>query len=86
MPVEISAGAGMEAIIFGTFGISINKDVLIIKPNTHEDMGVTTLRDFKFKGKSFTIQINNRNFLIYQDGKLIADKPIGESVTISVMK
>ncbi len=84
MPVEISAGAGMEAIIFGTFGISIDKDVLIIKPNTHEDLGVNTLRDFKFKGQSFTIQINKRNFLVYKNNKLIADKPIGESVSIRI--
>ena len=39
MPVEISAGAGMEAIIFGTFGINIDKDVLTIKPNTNDDLG-----------------------------------------------
>ena len=82
MPVEISAGAGMEAIIFGTFGISIDHDVLIIKPNTHENLGITTLRDFKFRGQSLTIQINKRNFLVYQNGKPVADKPIGESIAI----
>ncbi|MCX6227480.1 MAG: hypothetical protein NTV01_22550 [Bacteroidia bacterium] len=83
MPVEISAGAGMEAIIFGTFGISINKNVLTIKPNTHEELGITTLRDFKFRGKLYTILINERNFMVFQDGKLIADKPFGESVVIT---
>ena len=80
MPVEISAGAGMEAIIFGTFGISIDKDVLTIKPNTHEEMGETTLSDFKFRGKSYNIHIGMRNFSVYRDEKLVATKPIGESI------
>ncbi len=80
MPYEISAGAGMEAIIFGVFGINIAKNQLTITPNTHEDLGVTTLRDFKFKGKSYTIQINKRDFSIFQDSKHIATKPYGESV------
>ncbi len=80
MPVEISAGAGMEAIIFGTFGITIEKNVLTIQPNMHEELGVTTLRDFKFMGKSYNIQINKRNFSVFQDGKLVATKCFGESV------
>jgi hypothetical protein len=83
MPVEISAGAGMEAIIFGTFGINIDKNTLTIRPNTHEDLGVSILRNFKFRGKLYTIQINERNFMVFQDGKLIADKPFGESIVIT---
>jgi hypothetical protein len=79
-PVEISAGAGMEAIVFGTFGINIEKDILTIAPNTHEDLGVTTLRDFKFRGKSYNIQINKRNFSVFMDGIHIVTKPYGESV------
>jgi len=83
MPLEISAGAGMEAIIFGTFGISIDKNLLTIKPNMHEEMGVSTLRDFKFKGKSYTIVIGKRNFSVYQDGIYLVTKPFGESVEIT---
>jgi hypothetical protein len=80
MPVEIAAGAGMEAIIFGTFGINIDKDILTISPNYSEEMGVTTLSDFKFKGKSYNIQINCKSFSIYQDGRYVTAKPYGESV------
>jgi hypothetical protein len=86
MPLEISAGAGMEAIIFGTFGINIEKEVLIIKPNTHEGLGETTLRDFKFRGKSYNIQTSRRNFSVFQDGKHLATKPYGESVVITSIK
>ncbi|MDR3625433.1 MAG: hypothetical protein P4L45_01285 [Ignavibacteriaceae bacterium] len=80
MPLEISAGAGMEAIIFGTFGISINGEVLSISPNTHEGLGETRLSNFNFRGKSYDIQLNKRNFSIYQDGKIYITKPYGESV------
>jgi hypothetical protein len=80
MPLEISAGAGMEAIIFGTFGISINGEVLSISPNTHEGLGETRLSNFNFRGKSYDIQLNNRNYSIYQDGKIYITKPYGESV------
>jgi hypothetical protein len=83
MPVEISAGAGMEAIIFGTFGINIEKEVLTIQPNTHEELGMTTLRDFRFRGKSYTIQINKRNFSVFQDGLHLSTKPFGESVVVN---
>ncbi|MBK7709786.1 MAG: hypothetical protein IPJ37_01580 [Bacteroidales bacterium] len=80
MPVEISAGAGMEAIIFGTFGISIEKDILTIKPNYHDGLGVTTLRDFKFRGKSYDIQITKKDFTVFRDGLTICTKPFGEQV------
>ena len=80
MPVEISAGAGMEAIIFGTFGITIDKDVLTVKPNMHEELGESILRDFKFRGKSYNIQIGKRSFSVFKEGRLIATKPFGESV------
>ena len=83
MPVEIAAGAGMEAIIFGTFGINIDKDILIIRPNYSEEMGVTTLRDFKFKGKTYDIQIGKRNFSVFQDGRNIGIKKYGEAVVVN---
>jgi hypothetical protein len=82
MPVAISAGAGMEAIIFGLFGIQIEQDHLIISPNTNEDIGHTILRDFRFKGKSYNIEINKLNFSVYENGKIIATKPFGETVKI----
>jgi hypothetical protein len=80
MPVEIASGAGMEAIIFGTFGINIEKNKLTITPNTHEDLAITTLRDFKFRGRSYNIRLDKRYFSVYCDGKKIAEKPYGESV------
>jgi hypothetical protein len=82
MPVEIAAGAGMEAIIFGIFGIRIDREEISIKPNYHEGMGVTTLRDFKFRGSMYDIQITERSFSVWRDGHLAATRPLGETVEI----
>lgn len=83
MPLEISAGANIEAIIFGAFGISIDGDQLTIKPNTCEDLGETSLSNFKFRGKLYKIQMHKRTFDVYQDGNFYASKPYGETVIIS---
>ena len=82
MPVEIAAGAGMEAIIFGTFGIEIEKGILTITPNYSEEMGISTLRDFKFKGKTYDIHIGRKNFSVFRDGMNIGTKHYGESVLV----
>ena len=79
-PVEIASGAGMEAVIFGTFGIKIDNDKLTIAPNTHEELGLTTLRDFKFRGISYTILLERRLFSVYRNGNKVTEKPYGESV------
>jgi hypothetical protein len=83
MPLEISSGAGIEAIIFGVFGISIDGNQLIIKPNTCEDLGETSLNNFNFRGKLYKIQMHKRSFDVYQDGNLFASEPYGESVVVA---
>ena len=83
MPVEISAGAGMEAIIFGIFGIKIERNRLTIQPNTHEELGPTILRNFKCRGKSYNIRLSLNNFSVYQDGELVTTKMYGESIVFN---
>jgi hypothetical protein len=82
MPVQIAAGAGMEAIIFGTFGVKIEEDKLTIKPFNHEDIGEAILRNIKFEGRTFGIQLMRKTFSVYEDNKLIATKFYGESLVI----
>jgi hypothetical protein len=82
MPVEIAAGAGMEAIIFGTFGINIKNDTLKICPNYHHDMGKSTLRNFNFRGKVYNITVDEREFEVWSDDVLRFRKPLGENIEI----
>ena len=82
MSLEISAGAGMEAIIFGTFGVKMEADRLTIKPYNNEDIGEAMLKDIQYKGREFDIQLNRKTFSVYEGETLIATKFYGESVTI----
>ena len=82
MCLEISAGAGMEAIIFGTFGVKIEVNKLTIKPYNHEDIGEAALKDIPYKGRMFGIQLSKKTFSVYEGKTLIATKFYGESVVI----
>jgi hypothetical protein len=83
MPVEIASGAGMEAIIFGIFGINLSGEKLTIMPNTSEESGVTILKDLMFRGKRYNIVLDHRSFSVYCNEVLVSSKPYGESVTIN---
>ena len=82
MPLQISAGAGMEAIVFGTFGVNMGEKELTIKPFNHEDIGEATLTDIRWKGRKFGIQLTRKTFSVYEGGKLIATKFYGEEVVV----
>jgi hypothetical protein len=82
MPVEIAAGAGLEAIVFGTFGVKIGKDKLTIKPFNHEDIGEATLTNVIYKGRVFGIQLSSKYFSVFEGEKLIATRFYGEEVNI----
>jgi hypothetical protein len=86
MPLEISAGAGLEAIVFGTFGVDIKEDRLTIRPFNHEDIGEAILKDIRFHGRFFNVHMEKKYFSVYEDGKLISTKYYGESVTIESKK
>ncbi|TRX60684.1 hypothetical protein FNH22_06470 [Fulvivirga sp. M361] len=82
MPLEISAGAGWEAIVFGTFGVKMEKDTLTIKPFNHEDIGEATLKDIIWKGRNFGVKLTRKTFSVYEGDMHLATKFYGESVTI----
>jgi hypothetical protein len=82
MPVQIAAGAGLEAIVFGTFGVKMEEDRLTIKPFNHEDIGEATLKDIHYKGRVFGIQLSRKTFSVYEGDKLLATRFYGEEVVI----
>lgn len=83
MPLQISAGAGWEAIVFGTFGVKIEKDTLTIKPFNHEDIGEATLKDIRWKGRNYGVKLSRKTFSVYEDEKLIATRFYGEKVVVN---
>lgn len=82
MPLQISAGAGWEAIVFGTFGVKIEKAKLTIKPFNNEDIGEATLSDIVWNGRTFGVKLTRKTFSVYEGDKLIATKFYGEAVVL----
>ncbi|MDB4581611.1 hypothetical protein N9164_00525 [Draconibacterium sp.] len=82
MPVQIAAGAGLEAIVFGTFGVKMEEDKLTIRPYNHEDIGESTLKNIHNKGRVFGIQLTRKTFSVFEGDKLIATKFYGEEVIL----
>ena len=82
MPVQIAAGAGLEAIVFGTFGVKMEEDKLTIKPFNHEDIGEATLRNIKYKKRIFSVQMEKKYFSVYENDIKLISKFYGESVVI----
>jgi trehalose/maltose hydrolase-like predicted phosphorylase len=84
MPLEISAGAGMEAIIFGTFGVKMEGKTITFQPINNEDIGEAQLKNIKYRGKNYGVKLQKKTFSVYEDDTLIATKFYGESITINL--
>lgn len=82
MPVQIAAGAGIEAIIFGIFGIEMKERELSIKPFNHEDIGKAVLKNIVWNNRKFEIKLTKKTFSVYEDGRLISTEFYGEKVVV----
>jgi hypothetical protein len=82
MPLQIAAGAGLEAIVFGVFGISMKENELLIRPFNHEDIGRAVLRNIRFKGHLISIELESKSFTVYKDNIPLVTRFYGESVLI----
>lgn len=68
MPLEISAGAGIEAILFGVFGIRPqNSGELHISPCYNKILGTAKLTGFKFNNVNYDITLLPEGYLINRD-------------------
>lgn len=68
MPLEISAGSAAEALIFGTFGVNIDINSISINPCYHEDLGYSVLKDFRWRGSVYDVELHKRTFVVYKNG------------------
>ena len=82
-PMAICAGAGVEAIIFGLFGLSPQIDGrLDVHPTYAHELGDANLSNYRFRGHSFDIDMNRYGFTIKRDGKRLKSYRHGETVRI----
>lgn len=83
MPLEVSSGAGIETILFGIFGLSPQVDgTLEISPSYHHEYGNAIMRDYRFRGHSYDVEMQYSSFKVHRDGKLLGEYPYGRNMTI----
>jgi len=83
MALAISAGAGVEAIVFGLFGITPQiEGTLDIRPYFSYEIGKSSLKDYQFRGHSFDINMDKYGFTVKRDGNDLGFYRHGETVRI----
>jgi hypothetical protein len=82
--LEVCAGAGLEAIWFGIFGISLREDgSMTISPAPYNpEIGTAILADFRFRGRSFEIRLHLTEYEVLADGKPLANRAYGQMVVV----
>lgn len=87
MSLQISAGAGLEAIFSGLFGVRPQKDGSIcFIPYSHIDLGKSQLKDFRFRGNSYDVYLKKDTYEVWKNGKLFAVSKYGRKVVDQSMK
>ncbi len=82
MPLQISAGSGVEAVIYGTFGISPQIDgSLTITPVYHSELGHAKLTGFNYRGDSYDVEMDQTGFMVFKNGICVAELNHGETYT-----
>ena len=80
-PLQISGGGGVQAVVFGLFGIQPAEDGSItISPHYNKSLGESKLTGYRFRGHSYDIILKPTSFEVHRDGNLLATKPHGDKV------
>ncbi len=83
MPMAICAGAGVEAVVFGLFGLSPHIDgTLDVHPYYSHELGNANLTDYRFRGHSYDIAMDRYGFRLSRDGKMLGSYSFGQSVRV----
>lgn len=70
-PLQISAGAGAQAIIGGVFGLEPQfNGSLRIQPHYNATLGKAKLTNYRFRGHVFDVHLTPQGFSVFKDGKL----------------
>ena len=71
MPLELAAGSGMGAVVFGVFGLRPHRDgSLDVDPSYHQELGQARLTGYKFRGHSYDVVLGPWDYEVFRDGKL----------------
>ena len=71
MELEIDAASGVQAVIFGTFGLRPHLDgSLSVAPSYHHELGQARLMGYRFRGHSYDVILGPWDYEVLKDGKL----------------
>jgi len=82
--LQISAGAGAEAVIYGVFGLMPQDDGnLAVNPHYEKSLGTATLRAYRFREHSYDLCMDAKSFKIFRDGVQLSKECHGHCITIT---
>ncbi|MCX7806664.1 MAG: alpha,alpha-trehalase, partial [Planctomycetota bacterium] len=80
-PVQVSAGAGAQAVLFGAFGLRPAADGSIsIGPAWPEWAGEAMLRGYVFRGHAYDVHVDRSGFRVFRDGEAVGGGRSGDVV------
>jgi hypothetical protein len=80
MPLELSAASGVQAVLFGVFGLRPRLNgSLEISPSYHHELGEAQMKDYRFRGHTYGVVMGPWNYEVYRDGKLAARNVYGKT-------
>ena len=80
MPLEVSAGGGVQAIVFGVFGLRPHEDgSLEIMPSYHHELGDGRMTGYHFRGHTFDVVMGPWDYQVYRDGTLAVRNVYGQA-------
>ena len=84
MPLEISAGGGVQAILFGVFGLRPHEDgSLEVLPSYHHELGKAKMTGYRFRGHTYDVVMGPWDYQVFRDNKLAAKNSYGQAAEFS---
>jgi hypothetical protein len=82
--LEVSSGAGLEAVWSGVFGVRPQPDgsLIVSPPPFNPEIGEATLAGFQFRQHRYDVALKSSRYQVFLDGKLRAQSAYGEQVLI----
>ena len=80
MPLELAAGSGVQAVIFGVFGLRPHIDgSLSVAPSYRHELDPARLTGYRFRGHSYDVVLSSWDYEIYRDGELATRADYGKA-------
>jgi hypothetical protein len=82
--LQISAGAGAQAIIHGVFGLMPQDEgSLVVRPHYNKSLDTATLKGFRFRDHLYNLRMDAKTFQVFRDGVPLAEERHGKYLTVT---